>query len=426
MADTTTAALDWQGPGAKDRARRVFSWQALVWSLVFPPKRHRIGVTVPGVFLIGLAMGIGTAAYNTASNILFITLSLLCACLLLSGLMSWFNFMGVCWRVRPLSAWRAGHETMVTVEVRNTKRWLPTYGLWFDLATHPRAKDSDPAPDLSKEKVREVLAAAEKAVTRGRVFLRERIEPQGELALDWVHKPEKRGEQVLALEAVGSFFPFGFLRKSVGADLRQTVLVWPAQVDYQWRVAAAASGGNSGRRTVRAGTGEDLLALRRYQSGDSHRLVHWKASARLGKLMVRQFAAESLDGFALSVETSAEVWVRAEQFEVLCSFAATLAEDLFAEGRLRGVSVNGTWIETRRVRDVEAVLDLLAKAEPVAPTGRASSPDEPRIDERLVGDDSPNRAAGQRQQVSRNLITFAPEGARGVSAYVDGVPTASA
>jgi len=402
MASQTTAALDWQGPGAKDRVRRVFTWQALVWSLVFPPKRHRIGVTVPGIFLIGLALGIGTAAYNTASNILFITLSLLCACLLLSGLMSWFNFMGVCWRVRPLSAWRAGHETMVTIDVRNTKRWLPTYGLWFDLATHPRAKDSDPAPDLSKQKVRELLAAAEKAVTRGRVYLRERIEPNGELALDWVHRPEKRGEHLLELEAVGSFFPFGFLRKSVGTGLRQTVLVWPAQVDYQWRAAASATGGNSGQRTVRAGTGEDLLALRRYQAGDSHRLVHWKASARFGKLMVRQFAAESLDGFTVVVETPAEIWTRAEQLEVLCRFAATLAEDLFAEGRLRGVSVNGRWIETRRVRDVEAVLDLLALAEP-----------------RAIG-----AAAGR--EVSRNLITFAPEGARGVSAYVDGVPTASA
>ena len=43
------------------------------------------------------------------------------ACLLLSGLMSWFNFMGLCWRVRPQGAWRAGHETLVTVEVRNRK-----------------------------------------------------------------------------------------------------------------------------------------------------------------------------------------------------------------------------------------------------------------------------------------------------------------
>jgi uncharacterized protein (DUF58 family) len=431
-------AAAWHGPGARDRVRRAFSWQRLVWALVFPQKRHRIGVTVPGLFLIGLAMGIGTAAYNTASNILFITLSLLLACLLLSGLMSWFNFRGVCWRLRPTAAWRAGHETIVTVELKNAKRWLPTYGLWFDLATHPRARDSDPEPDLAKQRVREILAAAEKAVTRGRVFLRERIEPGAELALEWVHKPEKRGEAVLLLEAVGSFFPFGFLRKSVGTGLRRTVLVWPAQIEYQWRGAAATSGGAQGQRSARAGVGEDLLALRRYQSGDSHRLVHWKASARLGQLMVRQFAAESPQGFSLCVDATIEQWTRPAQFEVLCSFAATLAEDLFAAGRLRGVSVNGQWVDTRRLRDVEAVLDLLAEVEPVgrglltpprAGSGReAAGFGDPALQRTSArGEGAPPTAvpAGART-LSRNLITFAPEGARGVTAYVDGIPTASA
>ena len=32
---------------------------------------------MPGTVLIGLSLGIGTAAYNSSSNILFITLSLL-------------------------------------------------------------------------------------------------------------------------------------------------------------------------------------------------------------------------------------------------------------------------------------------------------------------------------------------------------------
>ncbi len=398
-------AGDWHGAGSTAGARRRFSWRHLVWALVFPVKRHRISVTVSGVFLIGLSLGIGTAAYNTASNILFITLSLLLACLLLSGLLSWINLTGVGWRLRPSRAWRAGHETLVTVEVKNAKTWLPTYGLFLDLKTHLR-QNAEAEPEVPAGKVRAALAAAEKAITRGQLFLRERLEPQGQVALDWVHKPTARGEAVLELEAVGSLFPFGFLRKSVGTDARQQVLVWPAQVDYTWRGAVSAQAGTQGRRTARAGAGDDLFALRKYNAGDSHRLVHWKASARLGRLMVRQFAAESLDGFVLQVDASAALWPRPEQFELLCSFAGTLAEDLFATGRLQAVSINGEpGRETRRVRDVEAFWDRLATLQP-APGGPP---------------------AGHPFPVSnRNLITFAPQGARGITAHVDGIPTASA
>jgi uncharacterized protein (DUF58 family) len=411
--------MAWDGPGAPD-TRRPFTWQGLVWRMVFPKRRHRIALTIPGLFLMALALGIGTAAYNTASNILFITLSLLLACLLLSGLLSWFNFMGMSWRLRPPAAWRAGHETLVTVEVRNEKRWLPTYSLWFELASQP-AHFPDPAPDGKELKIREILAAADRHVTRGRVHLRDRVEAGGDAALEWGLKPTQRGEALVELTAVGSLFPFGFLRKNLGTDLQYPVLVWPAQVEYQWTGAVSAASGTQGRRMARAGTGDDLLALRKYQQGDSHRLIHWKASARLGQLMIRQFAAESHDGYVLQVDPARALWPRSEQFELLCSLAASLAEDLFAAGRLRGVVLaDGTFLETRRLRDLEAWLDHLARLDPY---GRANPPDEPR----LVGDDSPYHRKPPASSVpTHNLITFAPDGARGVAAYVEGRKTASA
>lgn len=412
----SSPGADWHGPGAQDRRRRVFEWKTLLWSLVFPPKRHRISLTVPGLFLTVVAVGIGTAAYNTASNILFITLSLLLACLLLSGLLSWFNFMGTCWRLQPPGPWRAGHETLVALEVENRKGWLPSYSLWFELATQPRHLPPPEKPE-KEMKMREILAAAEKHITRGRVFLRERLEPRGSATLDWGVKPTRRGEAIVELSAVGSLFPFGFLRKNIGTALKHTVLVWPAQVEYQWTGAVADFAGSSGQRTVRAGTGDDLLALRKYERGDSHRLIHWKASARLGQLMIRQFAAESHDGYVLRIDTPAAVWIHPEQFELLCSFAGTLAEDLYATGRLRGVTLNGgPLIETRRIRDLEVLLDALALLQPVADGGGVPSP---RGNDALRGGGSP-------PPTTKNLITFAPEGARGVIAHVDGRQTASA
>lgn len=380
-----------------------FTWRRLIWQLVFPQRRHRISPTIPGLFLMVLALGIGTAAYNTANNILFITLSLLLACLLLSGLLSWFNFKGLRWRLVASGPWRVGHDTLVMLDVENTKRGLPTYSLAFDFLAQP-SRMPTPPDDIKGVRLREILAAAEKHLIRGRVPLRGRLEPGGHVTLEWGVKPVRRGEATVELTSVGSLFPFGFLRKSLGATLRQRVVVWPAQIEYQWSAPVLARVGAGGRRTPRLGSGDDLQALRRYRVGDSHRLVHWKASARLGQMMVRQFAAEAHDGYAMRLDASATLWPRAEQFELACSLAATLAEDLFAGERLAAAVLrDGTVAEIRQVRDLELWLDELARLETVEQT------------------------APRPVWVSRlPLITFAPEGARGVGAYVDGRQIASA
>ena len=92
----------------------------------------------------------------------------------------------------------------------------------------------------------------------------ERIEAGGSVSLEWGVKPARRGEAIVELTATGSLFPFGFLQKSLGSDLRQTALVWPAQVEYEWTGAVAAHSGAQGRRTARAGTGDDLLECKNF------------------------------------------------------------------------------------------------------------------------------------------------------------------
>ena len=113
--------------------------------------------------------------------------------------------------------------------------------------------------------------------------------------------------------------------------------------------------------------GGDLRAVRRYVPGDPPRVVHWKASARARRLLVRDFAAEREEGLLLWLQTSAARWPRAEQFELLCSLAATLAEDLFRTGRLRAMALDGEPVTAaRRTEDVEAFLNRLAVIEPAA------------------------------------------------------------
>jgi len=314
------------------------------------------------------------------------------------------------WRLSAGLALRAGQETAVGLELNSEKKFMPTYGLWFDLRARPATGPVQPPDDneAPRKSVREILAAADKAEGESRLFLRERLDAGGEARLEWSFRPARRGALRLELAGVGSLFPFGFLRKTLAGELQREVLVWPAAVEYRrWGVAAVRRP-LANERVVRAGSSADLLALRNYEPGDSHRLIHWKASARAGRLLVRQFAAEGSENFMLWLRTPANVWTRPEQFELLVSFAATLAEDLFRMGKLAGVAVNGEPpLTVRGVRDLEAFLDRLAVVE------RTEETEE-------------NAKSGEFLSTKRNLITFAPEGARGVTAYVDGEKTAAA
>ncbi|TAG28493.1 MAG: DUF58 domain-containing protein, partial [Verrucomicrobia bacterium] len=262
----------WQGPLASARRGWAHPWRRLLWSMIFPVRGPRITPTVTGVLLIAVSLAIGTAAYNTANNILFITLSLLLSCLILSGVLSWLNLRGVVWRMQYAGPWRAGQTQTVALELRNEKKVLPTYGLWFDFvaATHGKM-----------------------APTPVRRHLEIRLDPEQTTRLEWPVRGVQRGRLRIRLDAVGSLFPFGFLRKSVGSELGAEVVVWPAPVEYRRHAEGAAwRMVHSEGQVNRSGQGGDLFALRRYSPGDAPRQVHWKASARLRHLMVRQFATE--------------------------------------------------------------------------------------------------------------------------------------
>lgn len=399
---------DWQAAGERV-GRGAFTWNDLLWALIYPQRSQRTRLTLPGVLLIGLSLGVGMAAYNAANNILFITLSLLLACLVLSGVLSWLNFRGLAWRMQLAPPLRVGQEAMVTLGVRNSKRILPTYGLWFELLARavgrgPAAKAESTFRARARD-VRAAFARVEEETIRGRLVLRSRLDPKNEVMMEWSFKPGQRGRLKVELETVGSLFPFGFLSKSLAAGLREEVVVWPAPVGYRRFPVTANRRPVGGERMARAGSGSDLLALRRYERGDSHSLIHWKASARTGHLLVRQLAAESLERFAVWIRTDRDTWSRPEQFELLVSFAATLTEDLFRTDKLTTVSLDDALpTPIRRVRDLEAWLDELAVVEPTVENGLGET-----------------RSVTQRT----NLITFAPDGPRGVAAWVKGQKMAS-
>lgn len=321
-----------------------------------------------------VCFGLGAAAYNSgsSSNILFLALSLLFSSLLLSGVLSALNFRNIRWRISPPGHLRAGERAEIAVEVLNAKRYLPSFSLQLSV-------------EAQQQGARETL------------MLDRSLQPGRVRELQWDLRPERRGKEQLRVAALASSYPFGFLKKYLHSDASRSLVVWPRRVAYHFPAPGTRPARRFGATLRRPGTGEQLYNIRRYQAGDQQRMVHWKASARTRRLMVRQLMDERQDGFLIVVEARRALWQIEEQFEKMISLAASLAEDLFRQQRLLGYVINGGGRHTvSRLSDLHGFLDALAVEVPVDQV-----PDTERLGEAPV-------------------ITFSPQTTEGVHVMVNG------
>ncbi|HEX2145297.1 MAG TPA: DUF58 domain-containing protein [Glycomyces sp.] len=70
-------------------------------------------------------------------------------------------------------------------------------------------------------------------------------------------------------------------------------------------------------------------ALREYVIGDELRHVHWRTSARIGKLMVKEHLDTSLPTVAIAIDDRPESWTDAEPFEAACEAAYSILTACF-------------------------------------------------------------------------------------------------
>ncbi|MDA9764011.1 DUF58 domain-containing protein [bacterium] len=312
-----------------------------IWRLIIPPKGHRTIPTLSGYVLIFVSLAIGVAAYNTSSNILFITVSFLLSSLILSGVLSSLNFSRLTWRLIEQSPYRVNRKAFVRLEISNAKRFLTTYSLLFDMV----AKLSD---------------------IKGRLPLAKRLNPERSVSLEWSFIPVNRGLETISIRSIGSQFPFGFLSKMMPADETVEVFVWPERIDYSFNPIGGSEIHFQGQTLKRKGSGEDLIGIREYQLGDPRKQINWKATARRQKLMVREMAEDKQPGYILAVDTSHQAWKREDHLEHLCRYAASLAEDLFTHNQLSATIINGDEpLMIRTMTDLEEFLNALSVVESV-------------------------------------------------------------
>ena len=103
-------------------------------------------------------------------------------------------------------------------------------------------------------------------------------------------------------------------------------------------------------------------ALRPYVPGDDRRYVHWRTSARIGQLMVRQFEETRRSQVTMIHNSRSDLYASDEEFELAISVTASIAAQIIRDGtQMNIVSESGVW----KTQTVVSMLDSSCRIDPV-------------------------------------------------------------
>ena len=165
--------------------------------------------------------------------------------------------------------------------------------------------------------------------------------------------------------------PFGLARASLVHGEPQALVVYPRLVALTRLFSEGRAQSQDGRRLLlRRPTGYELHGVREYVEGESLRNVHWRSTARRGRLMVKELEDAPSDEVAVLLDGD-ERGARGESFEIAVRAAGSILQVHVRRGRRCALVVNSATREMQNVAsegEWHRALEVLAGAEPTART----------------------------------------------------------
>ncbi len=230
--------------------------------------------TRQGWWYLATVIAVGVVATNTGNNLLYLILSMVLAGIVVSGLLSEQCLRGIAVRRELAGSVFAGQLAFGRLVVRNRKRRLRSFSLRF----------SEVGP----------------AGTPHPVAYLPHLGPGEEIQLGYRVRFDRRGPARLPSIQAVTAFPFGLFLKATRGEAGGEVLVLPRIDPLSVDVRAALGVVAASARPVR-GLGAELHDLRSFRVGDDPRLIHWKQSAKMDRLMVRELESPEEAGRVIVV-----------------------------------------------------------------------------------------------------------------------------
>ncbi|HEV8132199.1 MAG TPA: DUF58 domain-containing protein [Acidobacteriota bacterium] len=257
-----------------------------------------------GIFSAFLITVIAIAALNTGNNLLILIVSALLVSYLVSGILAKLVLSGLAIGYHFPSQLFATRPAHFLWTLRNEKRWMPSFSL--------RA---------------ETFLESIEGATHCLSFYFPFLEPDRTHSHTVRYKFPRRGVYRISKVNLMTRFPFGFFQRGRALHPEREVLVYPEikPIENFMHLLPFLQGE---RETFRKGQGESLYQIRDYQGGDSFRHIHWRSSAKVGQLMVRDFS----EGYENQVCICLDNTRPHERFEDAVTLAASVASHFHEEG----------------------------------------------------------------------------------------------
>ncbi|MHB9112676.1 MAG: DUF58 domain-containing protein [Thermoleophilia bacterium] len=241
-------------------------------------------------------------AWNVGSGWLYVLTTLLLALPLVSIPLSHVNTRRIAISIKSPPSVTSGESLPVLMEIRNLS-WLPRFFLDLD-CDYAGSRKRLFVSTLGPRESREVIIEFDSA---------------------------RRGFYAGAHIRLYSAAPTGLARNRRQYDAAGPLVVYP----FWYRLATDWDSGqkNAGYMVSSAvptrHTASDYLGVREYRSGDSPRSIHWRSSARSGKLTSIEYSRQAAITPVLLLDTFSEAdrgKGEATTFETAVSIAASLAQ----------------------------------------------------------------------------------------------------
>jgi uncharacterized protein (DUF58 family) len=244
-------------------------------------------LTREGLFYSLVVIVVASAAALSGNNLLYLLFSCLLAAMLLAGFVSRLVLSGLQLDVRLPDHIFAQQPLSLRVTLKNLKHLLPSFSIWISIA-----------PESQRSRRRGWLRRRNDST---------RPEPVSRLAVDPIYCPMITGGQSISTQVQGAFpmrgrfqnevfwlrtkFPFSFVERLARLRPAREITVYPS-VEGSPAVEEILNRLVAEHASPRHGESQDLYRIRPAVPGDSARLVNWKATARSGQLLVKEFTRD--------------------------------------------------------------------------------------------------------------------------------------